>query len=67
MSNGAKDLAERPRPSAFVLQSWGAYQLANAISAVSAKEGEIGRAFSSQAASLGLSAEDCDATGPREK
>ena len=67
VASGPKDLAERPCPSAYVLQGWGARQLANAISADSAKASELGRAFSSQAAELGLSAEDCDGMGPREK
>ena len=44
-----------------------ARQLVNAIAANSAKESEIGRAFSSPAADLGLSAELRDAMGPREK
>ena len=67
VAGGPKDLAERPCPSAYVLQGWGAHQLANAISADSVKESELGRAFPSQAAELGLSAEDCDGMGPREK
>ena len=71
MSNGAEDLSVRPCPSAYVLQGWGAHQLASAISADSAKIStggrELGRTFSSQAADLGLSAEDCGAIGPREK
>ena len=67
MSNGAKDLAGRPRPSSYVLQGWGARQLANAISADSAEDCDLGRVFSSHAADLGLSAEECDAVGPREK
>ena len=46
VASGAEDLAERPRPSSFVLQGWDAYQLANAISADSAKDCELGRAFS---------------------
>ena len=66
-SNGAKDLAERPCPSAYLLQGWGAHRLANAISADPAKESEMGRASSSQAAGPGLSVEECDAMGPREK
>ena len=67
VASGPKDLAERPCPSAYVLQGWGAHQLTNAISADAVKESELGRAFPSQAAELGLSAEDCDGMGPREK
>ena len=36
VSGGDKELAERPRPSSYVLQGWGARQLARAISADSA-------------------------------
>ena len=67
VSNGAKELAEPPRLPAYVLQGWGAHHLANATSADSAKESELGRTFSSQGADRGLSAEECDATGPRGK
>ena len=67
VSNGAKDLEGGPCPSSYVLQGWGARQLANAISADSAKECELGRACSSHAADLGLSVEECDEMGPREK
>ena len=67
VASGSRDLAGRPCPSAYVLQGWGARQLANAVSADSAKESELGRALSSQAAELGLSAEDCDGMGPRAK
>ena len=67
VASGSKDLAERPCPSAYVLQGWGAHQLARAISADSAEESELGRAFSSQAAELGLSAEDCDIKGLKEE
>ena len=66
-SGGAKELAERSEPSSFVLQGWDAHQLARAISADSAKESELGRVFLAQAEELGLSAEECDTTGPREK
>ena len=66
-AGGAKELAERPGPSSFVLQGWGAHQLARAISADSAKESELGRAFLAQAEELGFSADECDNTGPREK
>ena len=38
VAGGSKDLAERPCPSAYVPQGWGARQLARAISADSAKE-----------------------------
>ena len=65
-AGGTKELAERPGPSSFVLQGWGARQLARAISADSAKESELGRAFMAQATELGLSAEDCDSAGPRK-
>ena len=67
MATGAKGLAERPRLSSYVLQGWDAYQLANAVSADSAKDCELGRAFLSRASDLGLSAEERDAMGPREK
>ena len=67
VSRGGKELAGRPRPSSFVLQGWGARRLARAISADSAKESEPGRAFLAQAAGLGLSADDCDDAGAREK
>ena len=67
VAGGAKELAERPRPSTYVLQGWGDYQLANAISADSAKDSELGRTFSPYATELGLSAEECDSLGPREK
>ena len=66
-ASGAEDLADRPRPSSFALQGWDAYQLANAISADSAKDCELGRASSPHASALGLPLEGCDATGPREK
>ena len=66
-AGGAKELAERSEPASFVLQGWDAHQLARAISADSAKESELGRAFTAQAEELGLSAEECDSTGPREK
>ena len=49
------------------MQGWGARQLARAISADSAKESELGRASSSQAAELGPSADGCDDVGPREE
>ena len=45
VSNWAKGLAERPFPSAYVLQRWGAHQLASAIAADPAKESDRGRAF----------------------
>ena len=67
VSNWAKGLAERPFPSAYVQRGWGARQLANAIATDSAKGSELGRAFSLRAADLGLSAEECDAMGPRAK
>ena len=67
VAGGAKELAERPCPSSFVLQGWDAHQLARAISADSAKESELGRAFLDRAQELGFSAEECDTTGPREK
>ena len=41
VASGAKDLAERLRPSSFALQGWNAYWLANAISADSAKDCEL--------------------------
>ena len=66
-SGGEKELAERPRPSSYVLQGWGAHQLARAISADSAKESDLGRVFPAQAAELGLSADDCGELGPGEK
>ena len=53
VAGGAKDLAT------YVLQSWGAYRLANAISADSAKDSELGRTFSPYASGLGISAEAC--------
>ena len=49
VAGGAGDLAERPCPSTYVLQDWDAYQLANAISAHSAKDSEIDRTPSSYA------------------
>ena len=49
VAGGAKDLSERLCPSTYVLQGWGAYQLANAISAGSAKDSELGSACSSYA------------------
>ena len=55
------------RSSRRCLQRWDAYQLANAISADSAKDFELGRTLSSYASELGLSAEECDPMGPREK
>ena len=67
VAGGAKDLGEKPCPSSYVLQGWGAYQLANAISVDPAKGWELGRAFSSQASDLGLAAEEFDAKGPRAK
>ena len=67
VAGGPKELAGRPCPSAYVLQGWGAHELANAISADSAKDSELGRAFSAQATELGLSPDDCDGMGPREK
>ena len=72
VTGGAKDLAGAGHrrlgcPSSYVLQGWAAYQLANAISADSAKNCELGRTFLSQASDLGLSAEECETMGPREK
>ena len=67
VASGSKVLAGRPRPSAAVLQGWDAHQLARAISADSAKASELGRSLTSQAAELGLSAEDCAGMGPREQ
>ena len=67
VAGGSKDLTERPCPSAYVLQGWNAHQLARAISADSAKDSELGRAFSSQEAELGLSPDDCDRMGTMEK
>ena len=65
-AGGARGLAERPCPSPYVLQCRCAYQLANAISADSAKDSELGRTSSSYASELGLLAEVCDSIGPRE-
>ena len=56
VAGGAEGLAGRPCPSTYALQGWGANQLANAISADSAKDPELGRTFSSHASELGLSA-----------
>ena len=67
VAGGTKELAERPGPSPFVLRGWGARQLARAISADAAKESELGRAFLAQAGELGLSADECDNMGPRDK
>ena len=67
VSGGGKELAGRPCPSSYVLRGWGARRLARAISADSAKESELGRVFPAQATELGLSADDCDELGPREK
>ena len=53
--------------SDFFTQGWGAHQLARAISADSAKESELGRAFLAQAEELGFSVGERDTTGPREK
>ena len=49
------------------MQCCGAYQRANAISADFAKDSELGGTFSSYAAELGLSAEECDSLGLRGK
>ena len=58
VAGGAKELAERPCPSTYVLQGGGAYQLAKGISADSAKDPELGRTFSSYASELGFSADE---------
>ena len=47
---GARELAGRPCPSTYVLQGCDAYQLANAISADSAKDSELGRTFLTESA-----------------
>ena len=67
VAGGAEELAERTCPSTYVLQGWDAYELANATSADSAKDSELGRTFSPCASELGLSAEQCDSMGPKEK
>ena len=67
VAGGAKDVAERPWPSTYVLQGWGARRLANAIAADSADNSELGRTFSSYSSELGLPAEERDSMGRREK
>ena len=67
VAGGVTELAERPCPWTYVLQGWDAFQLANAISADSAKDPELSRTFSPCASDLGLSAEERDSMGPRRK
>ena len=67
VAGAAKGLAGRPCPPTYVLQVWGARRLANAISADPAEDSGIRKTFSSYASELGLSAEECDSMGPREK
>ena len=64
MSVDVGDFIGRGDPSIFVPWCWSAFELTDAAAADAASASDFGKLFSAYASELGLSAKDCESSGP---